>query len=71
MNLPVMNRLRQMYRKKKLKSVQLKNKNKEKPGENPGFLFMENKEGLSFLKSGWGFKERKGPSPHIGEFQDP
>jgi len=32
---------------------------------------MENKEGLSFLKSGWGFKERKGPSPHIGEFQDP
>ena len=39
MNLPVMNRLRQMYRKKKLKSVQLKNKNKEKPGENPGFFY--------------------------------
>ena len=34
-----MNRLRQMYRKKKLKSVQLKNKNKEKPGENPGFFY--------------------------------
>ena len=46
-------------------------KPRKKPGENPGFLFMENKEGLSFLKSGWGFKERKGPSPHIGEFQDP
>ena len=28
-----------MYRKKKLKSVQLKNKNKEKPGENPGFFY--------------------------------
>ena len=43
----------------------------KKPGGNAGFLFMENTEGLSFLKSGWGFKERKGPSPHIGEFQDP
>jgi hypothetical protein len=37
-----------MYRKKKLKSVQLKNKNKEKPGENPGFFYCTYYDGGSF-----------------------